>query len=173
MLTYFVPNHLGIGHITRDEAKDHNTAYTKDGTYFYCGKSSANTVNRSMYSGQEKRCLIKFMSLVSPTDYILDTIGPFRGTMNDASIAERILQTNNELVAWSDGSGQMMLDRGFRDVAVRIVSAALNVNRGPIVDNLNSNYHQRLAQLMRDRLLQQNTLLAQIEAGTLPLDKQN
>ena len=29
LLTYFVPNHLGIGHITRDEAKDHNTSYTK------------------------------------------------------------------------------------------------------------------------------------------------
>ncbi|CAF1636692.1 unnamed protein product [Adineta ricciae] len=56
------------------------------------------------------------MSLVLPTGYILDTIGPFRGTMNDASIAERILEINNKLVAWSDGSGQMILDRGFRDV---------------------------------------------------------
>lgn len=29
MLTHFVPNHLGTGHITRDEAKYHNTTYTK------------------------------------------------------------------------------------------------------------------------------------------------
>jgi hypothetical protein len=89
---------------------------TWDGTYFYSGKSSAHVVNRSMYSGKKKRHLIKFMSLVLPDGYILETIGPFRGTMNDASIAENFLETNNELVEWCGGNGQMILDRGFRDV---------------------------------------------------------
>lgn len=73
-------------------------------------------VNRSMYSGQKKRHLIKFMSLVLPTSYIFEIIGPFRETTIDASIAERILQTNNELVVRSDDSGQIIFDRGFRDV---------------------------------------------------------
>lgn len=29
MTEYFVPNHLGTGHISRDAAKEHNTAYTR------------------------------------------------------------------------------------------------------------------------------------------------
>ena len=29
MAEYFVPKHLGVSHLTRDEAKSHNTAYTK------------------------------------------------------------------------------------------------------------------------------------------------
>ena len=29
MAEYFVSKHLGVGHLTRDEAKSHNTAYTK------------------------------------------------------------------------------------------------------------------------------------------------
>jgi len=73
-------------------------------------------VNRWTYSGQKKRHLIKFMSLVLPDGYVLDTIGPYYGTMNDASITENILETNTSLLKWCGGSGQMILDRGFRDV---------------------------------------------------------
>ena len=87
-----------------------------DGTYFYCGKSSAHAMNQSLYSGQKKRHLIKFMSLVLPDGYILGTIGPFRGTLNDPSITEKILEKNNELMDWCAGVGQIVLDRGFRDI---------------------------------------------------------
>ncbi|CAF4127633.1 unnamed protein product, partial [Rotaria sp. Silwood1] len=29
LVSHFVPQHLGIGHISVDDAKTHNTAYTK------------------------------------------------------------------------------------------------------------------------------------------------
>ncbi|CAF1685086.1 unnamed protein product [Rotaria magnacalcarata] len=126
-IKYFVSKHLGIGHITIDDAKIHNTAYSKeffgnestliwDGTYFFIGKSSSHSVNRSAYGGQKKRHYVKFMSIVHPDDYVSDVIGPFQGTLNDASIAEEILATNNALATWLGSNGHIIVDRGFRDV---------------------------------------------------------
>ncbi|CAM4834786.1 unnamed protein product [Rotaria magnacalcarata] len=114
-IKYFVSKHLGIGHITIDDAKIHNTAYSKeffgnestliwDGTYFFIGKSSSHSVNRSTYGGQKKRHYVKFMSIVHPDDYVSDVIGPFQGTLNDASIAEEILATNNALATWLEAT---------------------------------------------------------------------
>jgi hypothetical protein len=52
---HFVPKHLGVGYLSRNEAKRHNTSFSKefygdkvtiiwDGTYIYIGKSSAHQV---------------------------------------------------------------------------------------------------------------------------------
>ena len=62
------------------------------------------------------RHLIKFMSLILPNGYILDTIGPFWGTMNDASIAKSITNTCDTLMKWCEKGDTMIVDRGFRDV---------------------------------------------------------
>ena len=87
-----------------------------DETYFFIGKSSSNKVNRSTYGGQKKRHYVKFMSIVLPDSYVIDILGPFQGTMNDANITKQIIDTNNSIAAWRDGEGQMIMDRGFRDV---------------------------------------------------------
>ncbi|CAF1117325.1 unnamed protein product [Rotaria magnacalcarata] len=123
----FVPLNLGVYHLTRDQALIHNTAFSKefwdnkvtiiwDGTYIYIEKSSDHYLNRSTYSGQKCRHLVKFMSLVHPDGYVLDTIGPFQGTANDATIAQQIIETRNELIQWWDYGDIMICDRGFRDV---------------------------------------------------------
>ncbi|CAF2666879.1 unnamed protein product [Rotaria sp. Silwood2] len=83
-----VPNYPGTGNLSRLEAIDHNTSFPNeffgqnvtiiwDGTYFYTGKSSSHEFQRSTYSGQKKRHLVKFMSLCLPDGYCLDTLGPF------------------------------------------------------------------------------------------------
>ncbi|CAF2141157.1 unnamed protein product [Rotaria magnacalcarata] len=246
-IKYFVSKHLGIGHITIDDAKIHNTAYSKeffgneptliwDGTYFFIGKSSSHSVNRSTYGGQKKRHYVKFMSIVHPDDYVSDVIGPFQGTLNDASIAEEILATNNALATWLGSNGHIIVDRGFRDVIetfqdlgyethmpsflkkgekqhstidmnnsrmcteirwsveafhgrlkkwrifqdkihnslipklkdiVRIVSATLNRYRAGVFIDPNSSYHQKLAQVMRTRLMHRNVLQQRVEMGTI------
>jgi hypothetical protein len=56
------------------------------------------------------------MSLVLPNGYILDTIGPFEGRMNDASITKQITNTCDALVKWCHHGDVMICDRGFRDV---------------------------------------------------------
>ena len=56
------------------------------------------------------------MSLVLPDGYVLDTIGPFRGNMNDASITQHVLRTCDSLIGWCEDDDVMLVDRGFRDV---------------------------------------------------------
>ncbi|CAF1384160.1 unnamed protein product [Didymodactylos carnosus] len=123
----FVPRHLGVQHLTREDAKKQNTSFSKeffggnvtviwDGTYLYIGKSSSYLINRKTYSGQKHRHLVKFMSLILSNGYILDTIGPFWGTMNDASIAKNIINTCETLIEWCEKGDTMIVDSGFRDV---------------------------------------------------------
>ena len=56
------------------------------------------------------------MSIVHPDGYVVDIIGSFEGTLNDANITKEILETNNCLTTWLNGTGQMIVDRGFRDI---------------------------------------------------------
>lgn len=122
-----VPRFLGTDHMTRLEAINHNTTFTKcfygdkvtvilDGTYIYIPKSSDHKLQRSSYSGQKKRNFIKFMSIVLPDGYVLDTIGPFYGNENDAKITEAILQKIGNLSTWLEETDSFIVDRGFRDV---------------------------------------------------------
>ena len=78
-------------------------------------KSSYHYVNRSTYSGQKQRHLIKFMSLVFLDGYVLEIIGSFDGVANDAAITHQIIETRNQLVQWCDVGDVMVCDRGFRD----------------------------------------------------------
>ena len=85
-----MPKFLGTKHMTRAEAVVHNTVFTKcfymdkvtlipDETYGYIQISADHTLQRSSYSGQKKRNLVKFMNVVFPDGYVLDTIDPFFG----------------------------------------------------------------------------------------------
>ena len=58
------------------------------------------------------------MSIVLPDSYVIDIFGSFQDTMNDANnvITKEIIDTNKSIATWLDGEGQMIMDRGFRDV---------------------------------------------------------
>ena len=56
------------------------------------------------------------MSIVHPDGYVVDIIGPFQANLNDATITTEILETHNSLARWLKGTGQIIVDRGFRDV---------------------------------------------------------
>jgi len=110
----FVPKHLGVNHISQEQSKAHNTVYSKeffgdlpttiwDGTYLYIFKSSNYEKGRKSYSGHKHRPLIKFMSIVFPDGYVLDSIGPFysNGHNNDAGMTANILKNeSNGVVDW-------------------------------------------------------------------------
>ena len=53
------------------------------------------------------------MSLVLLDGYVLDTIGPFRGNMNDASITPHVLRKCDSLIGWYEDDDVMLVDRGF------------------------------------------------------------
>ncbi|CAF1504733.1 unnamed protein product, partial [Rotaria sordida] len=147
----FVPLNLGVGHLTRDQALMHNIAFSKefwdnkvtiiwDGTYIYMEKGSDHYLNRSTYSGQKCRHLVKFMSLVLPDGYVVDSIGPFQGTANDATIAQQIIETRNELIEWCDYGDTMICDRGFRDVIQTLCDLGYEV-KSPMYLNKSQNQH--------------------------------
>ena len=122
-----VPQFLGTHHMSREEAVTHNTTFTKsfygdkvtlilDGTYIYIPKSTDHKLQRASYSGQKKRNLVKFMSIVFPDGYVLDTVGPFFGNENDAKITEKILLKVADLKSWLEEADNFIVDKGFRDV---------------------------------------------------------
>lgn len=127
---FFVPLHLGCSHIAREKAlSEHMTAYSSvlyggklciiwDGTYYYIQKSGNYKFGRQTYSGQKHRPLLKFMSIVLPDGYVLESIGPYfaDGKNNDAGITQHILSLHGDLVEWLQEGDVCVVDRGFRDV---------------------------------------------------------
>ncbi|KAK3109143.1 hypothetical protein FSP39_023866 [Pinctada imbricata] len=127
--TNFVPSYLGIKHISREEAISHMTVFSNvlfenklsvvwDGTYYYIEKSGDYSFSRRSYSGQKKRPLLKFMSIVFPDGYVVDSIGPYLsdGRNNDAGMTTHIMTLNDELKDWLQEGDVCVVDRGFRDV---------------------------------------------------------
>ena len=127
---HFVPRFLGACHITREDAfSDHMTAYSSvlfqgslcliwDGTYYYTEKSNDYTLGRRTYSAHKHRPLVKFMSVVLPDGYVLDSVGPYfaDGKNNDSGITQHILSLHEDLTSWMSEGDVCVLDRGFRDV---------------------------------------------------------
>jgi len=129
----FVPNHLGLNHITRDdfirlhtrdmaknlfaEGKD-VAILVADGTYMYIEKSSNYSFQRRSFSMHKGRPLVKPMMIVSTTGYILDVFGPYfaDGKNNDANILNSLMKKRGSLLLeWLWPEDVMVVDRGFRD----------------------------------------------------------
>ena len=67
------------------------------------------------YSVHKNRQLIKFMSVILPVDYVLDTIGPFYSDWknNDAGITRYIIDFCDTFIDWLQEEDVTVLDRGF------------------------------------------------------------
>ena len=136
----FVPHHLGVGHIDRSEATKHMTDFSNvlfdnktvtiwDGTYYYIHKSSDYGFSRQTYSGHKHRPLLKFMSIVLPNGYVLETLGPYLsdGKNNDAGFTKHIFNSNKSLCDWLRPGDVCVVDRGFRDCLQDIADLDLDV----------------------------------------------
>ena len=80
------------------------------------------------------------MSLILLDGYVIDTIGPFQGTANDATVAQQIAETRNELMQWCDYGDIMTCDRGFRDVIKTLCELGCEV-KSPAYLNKSQNQH--------------------------------
>lgn len=136
LLEDFVPLHIGLDHITREQVIEHNRLIPKyyfgnevtpkaivilDGTYLFIEKSTNFLFQRVTYSTHKYRNLMKPFMIVCGDGYILDVTGPYAARTSDAQIMEQILQNHNEPM--EDGAFHyffeqgdvFILDRGFRD----------------------------------------------------------
>ena len=93
LMTSFVPKHLGLAHINRNEVISNHTATfanvlfgdsksdvaiaVADGTYIYIEKSRNYSFQRRSYSVHKGKPLLKPMMLVATDGYILTVLGPY------------------------------------------------------------------------------------------------
>lgn len=129
--TDFVPNHLGFGHVDRNQLLTHHTATSKvlfgnnvvliwDGTYLYIQKSQNYDFQRKTYSMQKHRCLVKPMMVVTPDEYIVEVYSSFKAIDNDATILNRIFDSSESPKQYLQAQDVFLLDRGFRDCLPRL-----------------------------------------------------
>lgn len=136
LLTDFVPMHIGLDHITREEVINRNRIIPNyifgnedsphallicDGTYIYIEKSSNFFYQRCTYSLHKYRNLIKPFLIVCADGHIVDITGPYAATTSDADILALVMENHGEPI--EDGAFHylfeendvLILDRGFRD----------------------------------------------------------
>ncbi|XP_028157568.1 uncharacterized protein LOC114350796 [Ostrinia furnacalis] len=131
LITIFVPIHLGVNHLSREELINRNLIIPEglfgdreervpivifDGTYIYLQKSSNYLFQKKTYSLHKYRNLVKPFLLVASDGHIIDTFGPYPATESDANIMKALFQNENrELRRYFEANDVFILDRGFRD----------------------------------------------------------
>lgn len=141
MSQQMAPEHLGINHMSIEEVASRNKIIPEglfgnsnlpneikpaivicDATYVYVQSSSNYLFQKDTFSLHKHLNLVKPFMMVCCDGHILDCLGPYKATLNDATIM------NNE---FSDSNGPMrryfrqgdvfILDRGFRDVILQFL----------------------------------------------------
>lgn len=129
----YVPQHLGLQHISREDVvaknsriangifgnpelpiEERNAIVICDGTYVYTQKSSNYLFQKETYSLHKYRNLVKPFLIVCCNGYILDVVGPYSATTNDASIMSDLLRKDSFIDFFREDD-VFILDRGFRD----------------------------------------------------------
>lgn len=129
-----LPNNFGFRAKTREDILQNETSFFAkkmlnadkklaiilDGTYITHQKSTNNEYQRKSYSGQKKKPLCKPFTICSTNGYILETLGPFQATLNDAEILRLIMQDPQGLTSILQEGDIFIVDRGFRDVKTEL-----------------------------------------------------
>ncbi|XP_075981959.1 uncharacterized protein LOC142980452 isoform X2 [Anticarsia gemmatalis] len=128
---YFVPRHLGLHHINRQQIVERNLSIPKtlfgnfervdrpivifDGTYCYIEKSSNYLYQKRTYSMHKYRNLMKPFLMVCTDGHIIDVLGPYPATTSDADIMKKEFSSERPLREYFRQGDAFILDRGFRD----------------------------------------------------------
>ncbi|XP_075990360.1 uncharacterized protein LOC142986011 [Anticarsia gemmatalis] len=153
----FVPLHLGLDHITREDVIRRNRVLPNsvmgneespkailivDGSYIYIQKSSNFLFQRKSYSLHKYQNLIKPFMIVCGDGHIVDVTGPYDATTSDATIMEQVLENHGgpmeeaPINFFLEEGDIFILDRGFRD-AVPALEAHGYVTHMPPTKNRN------------------------------------
>ncbi|XP_046142743.1 uncharacterized protein LOC123988053 [Osmia bicornis bicornis] len=136
-----LPLHFGFAAVSRESLIDNETSIVAkrlfnltnelalifDGTYIRHQKSSNNEYQRKSYSGQKKSPLCKPFTVCTTNGYIVDVLGPFYATQNDAEIMRIVMQDANGLQTMLQPGDVCVVDRGFRDVKAHLEERGLTV----------------------------------------------
>jgi len=147
LMANFVPLHLGLGALTREEYMQRhvtdfsNTLYNPepeqrkailviDGTYIRIPKNSNFRVMRQSFCVHKIYYLVKPIMIVAPNGHILDVHGPYFSDSrnNDANILRDQLRDDiGGLRAWLRDGDIFLVDRGYRDALEVLRQMNINV----------------------------------------------
>ncbi len=122
-------NYLGFQSVDSDHILAHTTDTAKtlfgannlivamDGTYVYCQKSSNFKFQRSSFSMDKHRNLVKMFLIVTTDGYVVDAIGPHNANASDSTLLENLLTSNSSFTnLFLPNNSVFVVDRGFRNV---------------------------------------------------------
>ncbi|CAG4980978.1 unnamed protein product [Colias eurytheme] len=105
----FVPSHLGLSHISRENLLQHNLLLP-NGIY-----NNDNNEQKDTYLHKYRNLLKPFL-IVACDGYIVDCVGPYKATTSDADIMTSLFRNeNSSLRSYLQADDIFILDRGFRD----------------------------------------------------------
>lgn len=126
----FIPLHLGFENLSREFLIDNSTRAARllyndgdsdkvitiwDATYIFCNKSRNYGFQKLTYNSQKKRNYVKPMMCVTTNGKMVDVIGPFKATQNDATIMKKLFEKERGIMNILQPTDIMLVDRGFRD----------------------------------------------------------
>ncbi|KAL0829798.1 hypothetical protein ABMA28_003281 [Loxostege sticticalis] len=141
---HYVPFHLGLQHITREEISNRNLLIPQgifgtaernpimicDGSYIYMQKSSNYYFQKKSYSLHKFRNLVKPMMFVTTDGYIVDVFGPYAATDSDADIMNSLFRNEtSELRQFYQRNDIFILDRGFGDALELLLSLGYAIHK--------------------------------------------
>ncbi|KAH9636739.1 hypothetical protein HF086_007637 [Spodoptera exigua] len=132
----FVPLHLGFNHLTVQDVASRNKIIPEglfgnpdlppdvkpaivicDATYVFVQSSSNYLFQKQTYSLQKLDNLVKPFLIVCCDGHIVECLGPYKATLNDATITSLNLINEGSCIRSFFRRGDIfLLDRGFRDV---------------------------------------------------------
>ncbi|CAH2101353.1 unnamed protein product [Euphydryas editha] len=140
LINDFVPNYLGFDHIRVEEVASRNTIIPEglfgnpilppdskpaivicDATYVFVQSSSNYLFQKQTYSLQKLDNLVKPFMIVCCDGHIVECLGPYKATTNDATITSLNLRNEASCLRHFFRTGDVfLLDRGFRDVITEL-----------------------------------------------------
>lgn len=178
-----VSQYLGFENISRDDLLSNNTTMAQkllcedndqkvvtiwDGTYIFCNKSINQHIQRTTYSGQKSRNLVKPMVCVTPNGYYVDIFGPYGATKNDATIMSHVMENHSAAIFNKLRAGDVIvLDRGFRDCQNMLESKGLVVKMPEFVRKDDNTSQLTTAKANRSRLVTANRFVIETRNGNI------
>ncbi|XP_022834004.1 uncharacterized protein LOC111361820 [Spodoptera litura] len=159
----FVPMHLGFNHLTIEDVASRNRIIPEglfgnpdlppntkpaivmcDATYVFMQSSTNYLFQKQTYSLQKLDNLVKPFMIVCCDGHIIDCLGPYKATTNDATITSLNLRNEESGIRTFFRTGDIfILDRGFRDVIYELQECGF-VTHMP--ESLLENEHQLTTQ---------------------------
>lgn len=179
----FVPLELGFDNLSREYLLQNSTHIARslycngdtsklitvwDATYIYCEKSANYDFQKLTYNSHKKRNYVKPMLCVTTNGKIVDLVGPFKATDNDATIMKKIFEKENDSIfRVFQPNDVVLVDRGFRDSVKFLKDRKLEVWMPSCADKKDANQSLTIDQANHSRFVTKCRYVVETRNGHL------